>query len=261
MDEPTTGWTRWWSGVDRVHRERQRGRTGLIARRALAATDQAPATGYRAVATRRAPSSFALSFGHGLGTVDNLISSGIHENAALIAGGPVTARPSDHPRRGGLCGEFLRRNAPRDARSRVGVRRVQRRRAGHRRDAWPPGSARSPTWMSTRTKSSRPLPVGGQRAWLWCPVSVSWGALIRAAVSKCSACTNAWGRLPRSWRSVVSYSSEYSPGDPQALRVRSNQAVASTGRCCWCRASATRNPQKVNDPSASPSGRWSCRNR
>ena len=43
--------------------------------------------------------------------------------------------------------------------------------------------------------------------------------------------------------------------------VRSYQRAASTGRFCWCRARATRNPHRVKAPSASASGRSSCRNR
>ncbi|WP_082973805.1 SDR family NAD(P)-dependent oxidoreductase [Mycobacterium sp. E1386] len=49
----------------------------------------------------------------------------------------------------------------------------------------------------------------------------------RVAVhSSNSACANAWGRLPRSWRCRTSYSSQNKPGGPQAARLRSNQRIA-----------------------------------
>ena len=47
------------------------------------------------------------------------------------------------------------------------------------------------------------------------------------AHSSSRACTNACGRLPRSWRWATSNSSASSPGEPQAARVRSNQRNAS----------------------------------
>ena len=41
------------------------------------------------------------------------------------------------------------------------------------------------------------------------------------------ACTKAWGRLPRIWCWVTSYSSLNSSGGPLAARVRSNQRAAA----------------------------------
>ncbi len=69
------------------------------------------------------------------------------------------------------------------------------------------------------------------------PAASRWPAARR--IRACSACTKACGRLPRSCRSVTSYSSEYRPGEPHAARLRSNQRAASTSRPCWCRASAS----------------------
>jgi hypothetical protein len=52
------------------------------------------------------------------------------------------------------------------------------------------------------------------------------------AACSMTACTKAWGRLPRCWRCCTSYSSENNPGVPQAARLRSNQRNASVRRPC-----------------------------
>jgi hypothetical protein len=83
----------------------------------------------------------------------------------------------------------------------------------------------------------------------------------RDAHSSNRAWTNACGRFPRSCRWATSYSSASRPGGPQAARLRSKYRIAASSLPCWCAASAMMNPQSRKAPSASPSGRWSWRNR
>ena len=81
---------------------------------------------------------------------------GMHENAALIAGGRCR-RPGHRARRGGPGGQLLRRPAPRDGGLRLGLLRLQRRRAGDHARCSTRASARSPTSTST------PITVTGYR--------------------------------------------------------------------------------------------------
>ena len=76
------------------------------------------------------------------------------------------------------------------------------------------------------------------------------------AASSSSACTKAWGRLPRSWRWATSNSSVNRPG--RAARRRGCARTSGPRRPrapCWWAASAIQNPQSRNAPSAWPSGR------
>ncbi len=97
--------------------------------------------------------------------------------------------------------------ARRPARARRDRARPARRPARARRVPRRPAAARAPS-PPAQPQSGLPALAPSGRP----PASV-------IAHSSSSACTNAWGRLPRSWRCATSYSSEIRPAGPQAVAV------------------------------------------
>jgi len=105
--------------------------------------------GYIDAVRRASRPGFPFSVGHGLGTADTPIFAGMHQNAALIAGGSVTAALAiahgEVDRAVNFCGGL--HDAMADSASGFWCT-ATRRWASPR--CYGPGCAGSPTWTSTR---------------------------------------------------------------------------------------------------------------